>query len=216
MTRQMGSATRRRPAELRRALLVAGAELFAEQGYDATTYRQIARRAGASPSVLFRHFGTKGNLLVEAVIEPFTTFFTGFSAEWEGPDRPGHDRYALIREFVAELYRVITERRTVVRAMLSAMQSVEGDDLMRQVGQRLAAALDQLTGVAEGYARLGPHQPSESSIVVRATIGMVLLVGSMDPWLTSADGTRPDDAQIIDVMADLVLRGGDPDGRTPA
>ncbi|HTK66921.1 MAG TPA: TetR family transcriptional regulator [Pseudonocardia sp.] len=216
MTRPLSSGTRRRPAELRQALLVAGADLFAEQGYDATTYRQIAHRAGASPSVLFRHFGTKGNLLVEAVIEPFTTFFTEFSAEWEGPERPGHERYALIREFVGELYRVITERRTVVRAMLSAMQSVEGDDLMRQVGERLASALDQLTGVAEGYARLGPHQPSESAIVVRATIGMVLLVGSMDSWLASADGTRPDDSQIIDVMADLVVRGGGPGRQMPA
>ena len=204
--------TRRRPAELRRALLLAGAELFAEQGYDATTYRQIAHRAGASPSVLFRHFGTKGNLLVEAVIEPFTTFFTDFSAEWEGPDRPGHERYALIREFVAELYRVIRERRTVVRAMLSAMQSVEGDDLMRQVGQRLAAALDQLSGVAEGYARLGPHEPSESAIVVRATIGMVLLVGSMDAWLRDDTGEVPADEHIVEVMADLIIRGQPPRG----
>jgi AcrR family transcriptional regulator len=211
MTSGTAGGTRRRPAELRRALLVAGAELFAEQGYDATTYRQIAHRADASPSVLFRHFGSKGNLLVEAVIEPFATFFTDFSAEWEGPDRPGHERYALIREFVGALYRVIRERRTVVRAMLSAMQSVEGDDLMREVGQRLASALDQLTGVAEGYARLGPFEPSESSIVVRATIGMVLLVGSMDSWLVAGDAPRPDDALIIDVMADLVVRGHDPD-----
>jgi AcrR family transcriptional regulator len=213
MTVPAARGSRRRPAELRRVLLVSGAELFAEQGYDATTYRQIAHRAGVSPSVLFRHFGTKGNLLVEAVIEPFAAFFTGFSTEWEGPDLPGHERYALIREFVAELYRVIRERRTVVRAMLSAMQSVEGDDLMRQVGERLASALDQLTAVAEGYARLGPHQPSESSIVVRATIGMVLLVGSMDSWLESADGSRPDEDQIVDVMADLVVRGNAPRGQ---
>jgi AcrR family transcriptional regulator len=203
----MSAGPRRRPAELRASLLAAGAELFAEQGYDATTYRQIADRADASPSVLFRHFGTKGNLLVEAVIEPFAAFFTDFSAEWEGPDRPGRERYALIREFVAELYRVIRERRTVVRAMLSAMQSAEGDDLMRQVGERLAPALDQLTGVAEGYARLGPFEASESSIVVRATIGMVLLVGSMDSWLESVDGTAPAEESIVDVMADLVIHG---------
>jgi AcrR family transcriptional regulator len=210
MTVRAERGTRRRPSELREALLVAGAELFAGHGYDATTYRQIAHRAGVSPSVLFRHFGTKGNLLVEAVIEPFATFFTEFSAEWEGPDRPGHERYALIREFVAELYRVIRDRRTVVRAMLSAMQSAEGDDLMRQVGERLASALDQLTGVAEGYARRGPFEPSESSIVVRATIGMVLLVGSMDSWLVpygDSSAPVPADDRVIDVMTGLVVHG---------
>ncbi|MDT7647780.1 MAG: hypothetical protein QOC75_4780 [Pseudonocardiales bacterium] len=203
----MTAGTRRRPAELRRALLTAGAQLFAEQGYDATTYRQIARRADASPSVLFRHFGSKGNLLVEAVIEPFAAFLTEFSATWAEPELPGHSREAVIREFVAELYRVIRERRTVVRAMLSAMRSSEGDDLMRQMGERLAPALDQLSSVAEGYARRGPFPPSESSIALRATFGTVLLVGALDSWFLPAETGVPDDARIVDVMATLVARG---------
>lgn len=37
---------------------------FAEQGYDGTTTRDIARRAGVSEAAIFRHFSTKKELLL--------------------------------------------------------------------------------------------------------------------------------------------------------
>ena len=45
-------------------LVVAAVDLFAEQGYDATTVAQIAERAGVTKSTFFRHFTDKRELLV--------------------------------------------------------------------------------------------------------------------------------------------------------
>jgi AcrR family transcriptional regulator len=45
-------------------LVVAAVDLFAEQGYDATTVAQIAERAGVTKSTFFRHFSDKRELLV--------------------------------------------------------------------------------------------------------------------------------------------------------
>ncbi len=45
-------------------LVVAAVELFNEQGYDATTVGQIAKRAGVTKSTFFRHFPDKRELLV--------------------------------------------------------------------------------------------------------------------------------------------------------
>jgi AcrR family transcriptional regulator len=42
---------------------VAAVDLFSEQGYDATTVEQIARRAGVTKSTFFRHFPDKRELL---------------------------------------------------------------------------------------------------------------------------------------------------------
>lgn len=55
-------------------LLSAAVELFARQGYGATTTRQIAKAAGSSISMLNMHFGSKENLYrkaLERVIEVF-------------------------------------------------------------------------------------------------------------------------------------------------
>lgn len=48
----------------RERLVVAAADLFAEQGYDATTVTQIAERAGVTKSTFFRYFPDKRDLLV--------------------------------------------------------------------------------------------------------------------------------------------------------
>jgi AcrR family transcriptional regulator len=45
-------------------LVVAAVDLFADQGYDATTVAQIAERAGVTKSTFFRHFPDKRELLV--------------------------------------------------------------------------------------------------------------------------------------------------------
>lgn len=48
----------------RERLVIAAVDLFAEQGYDATTVAQIAERAGVTKSTFFRHFPDKRELLV--------------------------------------------------------------------------------------------------------------------------------------------------------
>lgn len=48
----------------RERLVVAAVDLYAEQGYDATTVTQIAERAGVTKSTFFRHFPDKRELLV--------------------------------------------------------------------------------------------------------------------------------------------------------
>src|SRR6201986_3862350 len=48
----------------RERMVLAAAALFAEQGYDATTVAQIAKRAGVTKSPFFRYFPDKRELLV--------------------------------------------------------------------------------------------------------------------------------------------------------
>src|SRR6476661_361007 len=48
----------------RERMVLAAADLFADQGYDATTVAQIAERAGVTKSTFFRHFPDKRELLV--------------------------------------------------------------------------------------------------------------------------------------------------------
>jgi AcrR family transcriptional regulator len=62
------AASRTRDAEAtRRALLDAARSLFSSEGYDATTVRAVADRAGVNQALLFRYFGNKEGLYVEAV-----------------------------------------------------------------------------------------------------------------------------------------------------
>lgn len=54
-------------AETRARLLSAGADIFAERGYEGTRVADIAAAAGVSNGALYAHFASKGELLVEAL-----------------------------------------------------------------------------------------------------------------------------------------------------
>lgn len=52
-----------------RIILEAAAKLFAEQGYEATTVRQIALASDLTSGSLFHHYGSKRQMLLEVVEE---------------------------------------------------------------------------------------------------------------------------------------------------
>lgn len=53
----------------RSALLAAAADLFTEHGYDRTSVRAIADRAGVNQALLFRYFGSKDALFARVAAE---------------------------------------------------------------------------------------------------------------------------------------------------
>ncbi len=50
----------------REAILAAARQLFAKQGYEATTVREVAERARIDPAMVIRYFGSKDGLFAEA------------------------------------------------------------------------------------------------------------------------------------------------------
>ena len=61
---------RRDPDASRAAILEAAREVFNERGYARATIREIARRAGVTHGLVMRHFGTKEQLLLQALPGP--------------------------------------------------------------------------------------------------------------------------------------------------
>src|SRR5882757_8596738 len=87
----------------RAAILKAAQELFADQGYERTTVRDVAARASIDPAMVMRYFGSKEGLFARAtafdlrlpdlaqVARPRigTTLIAHFLEIWEGPRSNG-------------------------------------------------------------------------------------------------------------------------------
>lgn len=82
--------------DTRAQILEAARELFAAEGYDATSIRAVARSADVDPALVHHYFGSKSELFTRAVIDS-----TANPAEVAGrisaapPDRRGHAMVAL-------------------------------------------------------------------------------------------------------------------------
>ena len=61
---------RRDPEASRAAILAAAGEVFNERGYARATIREIAHRAGVTHGLVMRHFGSKEQLLLQALPGP--------------------------------------------------------------------------------------------------------------------------------------------------
>src|SRR5947199_10711285 len=77
---------RRSSADVRDLLVEAARELFIAEGYEATTTRQIAERAGVAEPLLFSNFGSKAGLFEAAVLNPIADFVADYAASWRDHD----------------------------------------------------------------------------------------------------------------------------------
>ena len=97
------AASRRAPGETRAAILEAAHVLFHDQGYDKTSTREIARRAGTTSTTLFRHFGSKAALHAQ-VAAADGALITNEPASTRRPNRTEAETRALLVAAATELF----------------------------------------------------------------------------------------------------------------
>ncbi|MGO4249203.1 TetR family transcriptional regulator [Paenarthrobacter sp. RAF54_2] len=127
----------------RETILVAARKLFAEQGFDGTSLRQVAREASVDPAMVHHFFKGKDELFAssvelpadpEEVLAGVETLEPEARAEalvravvrlWESPAQPG--LVAFVRGTIGSKAKTALLRETVSRTILSrVMVGVEG------------------------------------------------------------------------------------------
>ncbi|MBP2366458.1 TetR/AcrR family transcriptional regulator [Pseudonocardia parietis] len=178
----MAPPARPNRGDARAALVAAGRNLFALQGYDATTTRQIAAEAAVSHALLRYHFSTKAGLR-DAVDEDVLGSFADAvaSAREEGIE---HGSLAEVGRATALLFGADRERRRYVRRVL-----IDGDD-------RAAALLTRLVAGAEREVeRLLPQPstlpPQERSWATYQILFLILGPLLLEPALHTVLGDDP-------------------------
>ena len=109
---------RRSTDEVRQRIVESASVLFATQGYEATSTRQIAREAGVVEPLVYRHYGSKAGLLEAVVVEPLTEFIEQFAKRWLAAAKRGKLE-PRVRDYVSQLYDVLTRNRDVLVNLLT-------------------------------------------------------------------------------------------------
>jgi AcrR family transcriptional regulator len=118
--------------------VLAALDLFADQGYDATTVAQIAERAGVTKSTFFRHFPDKRELLAagqETLSRLLTEGITGAPAA----ATPLEAVAAGLERASSEMGPVNHEIAPRLSAVIAANVELQERDALKSVG--LAAAM---------------------------------------------------------------------------
>jgi AcrR family transcriptional regulator len=161
-------------AATRQALLDAGRTLFASAGYDATTVRGIADRAGVNQALLFRYFGSKEGLFDEAVLGDAVQLLADgpredlltrtLSAILSADDRGGEVLMAVLRAAgSAQVAADVRERLGAAYTDAFAAQASTDDPADAAVRAELLVAW--LLGIALLYRGLGIRPTPDAAVV---------------------------------------------------
>lgn len=172
-------APRTRDAERsRRALLEAGAVVFAEKGYSRARLRDIADRAGLDAALVIRYFGSKDGLYRATL-------------DQDAAELP--DPAALSGTTLAELVDDLVDRALarwdahgVGTLALSLSRPDAGEETRVEVRERLESLLDPLTQAATRAGLPEPRLRAETALATLVGIGTVRSLQSL-PELAACD-----------------------------
>jgi len=183
----------------RERLLEAARQLFARDGFDAASVRDITARARANLGAITYHFGTK-EALYHAVIERFATPIADQIAAISLETGPPLERLAkAMRAFMDHIWRHPEMPRLILRELASDRPLPEP---VARVIRRNVESFGRI--VSEGQAD-GTIRPGEPHLIALSVAGQPLFLALAGRAIREAIGTDPGDPAIRSLIAEHVI-----------
>ena len=195
-----GTSTAERPAggfgaprtDTRSRVQKVALELFAEQGYEKTSLREIAERLGVTKAALYYHFPSK-----EAIVHSFTDdYFAEIDAlvDW-AKDQPRTE--ATRREILQRYVGIVLAGSEVFRFLHQNQASVQAMEAGKDRFARFRGRLDALTDLLAG-----PDAPLRDR--VRASAAVLSVGATYMVYLQQVDDPDKLGAIILELATDLI------------
>jgi AcrR family transcriptional regulator len=167
-------------------------ELFAEQGYEKTSLREIAERLGVTKAALYYHFKSKEDI-VRSFVEDYRAELEQVIAWGASQPRTPETRAEILRRYT----EIVGEQLAVIRFMEQNQAAMH--TLMSDSGARKKMFRDQFMSLCDLLAPPGAALADR----VRA-VAAVITIG-MSPMILQREAASPDELHdaVLTVARDL-------------
>jgi len=167
----------------KQTILKTAASLFATQGFDATTTRQIAREAGVTEPLIYYHFKGKDDLFTRIIDNTFSEYFSRIDELEKKPDSP----FGQIQKLIELQYDIAAEMPDEVQLVANACPARlnDPDDIcagnVKKYHRRLLGYLSH--NISEGInAREFEQVPAEeTAILILSVINGIVRYSKINP-----------------------------------
>jgi AcrR family transcriptional regulator len=164
-------------AARRSSILAAARKAFTETGdMNGTTIRHIAERGGISEGVIYRHFESKDQLFIEAVVEPLSQAVDELVAASEVVDRDEPLTPGRQLETLNGLYRQLTATLEEVLPLLGLVLFGDPAVARRFYRESFAVAMDRLADAWRKVEGRYGYEVESPDISARAVMGLALVL----------------------------------------
>jgi AcrR family transcriptional regulator len=168
--------------ETRQRLLVATRRCIAERGLAATTSRDIAAEAGANLAAITYHYGSKDQLVAEALLDALRAWLAPALAVLDGEGEPSARTLVAIQTLTATFAEHRAEAPAYLQALVEAPRiGPLGEGVRRlwdELRELLATHIARMRDDGELGAWVDP--PAMASLLLAVANGLVLQV-TTDP-----------------------------------
>jgi len=194
-------------AGTRDALLAAGADLFAERGYDGVRVWAIAERAGVNKAMISYHFGGKRQLYLAILGATFSEIVARVERLASSPG-PAPE---LLRELIAVMADVGTRRHVFGMMLREALAG--GRPLERQVVEQPLRVLAAVRRILERGVRDGAFRRVDPLLTHLSLVGSLAFFFATTAFRERLLSDRrlgiapPDAAAYVQHIQDLISHG---------
>ena len=200
-------------ADRRQLILEAALDIFAEQGFEGATTKEIAARAGVTHGLIYFYFPSKEDLFQAAFEHTLTGALDGL-ADAAAPEADG-DPAVVIENALARALNLLSSPRASSLARLMLRMVANGDRKegpLRECKSSMIRAIgefsDTLVNYLDDQIARGRLRPVDTRAVVRLLIGGLVAGSRVESREASDDETRAAHARALArTYTDLLLRG---------
>jgi AcrR family transcriptional regulator len=187
--------------ETRTRILQAALKLFARQGYDGTTTRDLAEKAGVAEGTLFRHFTNKKAILIEVATEGWVEILTDLLTELSEMGS-----YKAIAQVMRR--RMLSLHQNADLLKVCFMEAQFHPDLREKIQSDVIA---KMTDVAEAFFQTamdqGIYRRQDPKLVARVFLGMFTIAGFSQDTIMAQDSSPTEMKAMAEGLADIFLNG---------
>lgn len=182
-------------------ILVAAQTLFARHGYDGTTTKELAEKAGIAEGTLFRHFTNKKAILVEVATQGWIELLTDLLTELSGMAN-----YEAISHVMYKRMLRLGTNYDMMRVCFMEVQY--HPDLRDRIRSEV---IEKMTDVAEAFFQTamerGVYRRMNPRIIAQVFLGMFVVAGFSHETIAQPVASPQEMKEMAEGLADIFLNG---------
>lgn len=185
----------------RTRILKAAQRLFARQGFDGTTTRDLAISAGVAEGTLFRHFANKKAILIEVATQGWIEILTDLLTELSEMGS-----YKAVAQVMQRRMWNFQKNADLMRVCF--MEAQLHSDLRDRIQSEVIV---KMTDVAEAFFQTamdkGIYRPMNPKLIAQVFLGMFAIAGFSHNTLIEPDASPKIMQEMAEGLADIFLNG---------
>jgi AcrR family transcriptional regulator len=185
----------------REKILKVAQKLFARNGYDGTTTKQLADKAGIAEGTLFRHFTNKKAILVEVATQGWIDLLTDLLTELSEMAS-----YEAISQVMYKRMLRLGDNYDMMRVCFMEVQFHQ--DLRERIQSEV---IEKMTDVAEAFFQTamerGIYRRMNPRVIAQVFLGMFVVAGFSHETIVQPSANPQEIKEMAEGLADIFLNG---------